>query len=152
MDVLFIQSWNLFNFIFIWLTLEWLAMDLVLFFGTWLFHGIKHFSLCIENNIEKHIFFLRIGAIITRLTIRIHSILFWAEKKIVVLNLSFLYFHPLWIPFQNDFQIWRKIKMQSHIINQKKMLQEREETIIRIKLLHDIVLEISFNMKELMAN
>lgn len=42
--------------------------------------------------------------------------------------------------------------MQSHIINQKKMLQEREETIIRIKLLHDIVLEISLNMKELMAN
>lgn len=42
--------------------------------------------------------------------------------------------------------------MQSHIINQKQMLQEREETIIRIKLLHDIVLEISFNMKELMAN
>lgn len=42
--------------------------------------------------------------------------------------------------------------MQGHINQQQKMLQEREETIIRIKLLHDIVLEISFNMKELMAN
>lgn len=44
------------------------------------------------------------------------------------------------------------MKIQGPHYQKRKMLQEREETIIRIKLLHNIVMETSFNMKELMAN